>query len=139
MRATARFRDRLWRVTPFGWFTKAYGGLLFGFLGLFLLAHLIPGSDGGDTAPLTAREAIGFGLFVVAVAGLGIGILWEYAGGLLTVVSMLGWFYLELLTGPNAPKRLDWGYVFFYLVILGGALHLLAGTRVGIRASPPET
>jgi hypothetical protein len=135
MRAKARFREKFRRVRPFGWFAKAYGGLFFGFLGLFLLAHLIPGFEGGDTAPLTAKEAVWLTVFVLAVVGLGIGILWEYVDGFITVVLMLMWFYMELFTGPNAPKPLDWGYLFFYLILLGGVLHIVAGTRVGLRPS----
>lgn len=130
-----KIKEKLRRVTGFGWVAKIYGALLFLLIALFLLAHLIPGVGEGKTRPPTPKEIFWLGVFVVAIVGLGVGVLWESVGGTITTVAMLVWFYLELFTGPNAPKQLDWDLLPRYLVLLGGILHILSGTRLGLK--PP--
>lgn len=128
-----RIRDKLRRVTGFGWASKVYGGLFFVLIGLFMLAHLIPGVEEEQTRPPTPREKFWLGVFCVAIVGLGVGVLWEYVGGTITTVAMLIWFYIEMFTGPNPSNQLEWDLWPLYLILLGGILHILSGTRLGRR------
>lgn len=130
-------KEKSRRVTAFGWVAKVYGGLFFVLVGLFMLAHLIPGVEEGQTQPPTPKEIFWLAVFSLAIVGLGIGVLWEYVGGTITTVAMLIWFYIELFTGPNPPKQLEWDLFPMYLILLGGILHILSGTRLGLK--PRET
>lgn len=118
------------KISTAGILARVLGAILFVFFALFIVGE-------GFTGPYpfagatTWQEWAMISLMLVAWLGLLGGFFHECAGGIATVIGMVGWFAIELFFTPDAPRTADAGYWPFYLMLLAGVLFTISGAAHG--------
>lgn len=123
------------KISGAGILARVIGAILFVFFALFIVGEGFSGPH-PFAAATTWQEWAMISLMLIAWLGLLAGFFHECAGGIATVLGMIGWFAVELFFTPDAPRTLDADYWPFYLMLLAGVLFTISGASRGKAKKP---
>lgn len=123
------------KISTAGILARVLGSIVFVFFGLFIVGEGFTGPYPFADAT-TWQEWAMISLMLVAWLGLLGGFFHECAGGIATVIGMIGWFAIEMYFTPGPPRTADAGYLPFYLMLLAGVLFAVSGWARGKSKRP---